>query len=91
MKVLGTYYMCAHNCTAGFGWSAIAVSLIGRNHPLLIIPSALFIAFMETGMSGITLYTGFPYELSPILQAFVFFFITTRLIKNGGSGDRRYF
>ena len=87
---MGTYYMCAYNSTAGLGWSAIAVSLIGRNHPLLIIPSAFFIAFLESGLSGITLYTGFAYELSPLLQALIFFFITTRLITNGGGGVRRY-
>lgn len=88
---LGTYYMCAYNCTGGVGWSAIAVSLIGRNHPLLIIPAALFISWMESGLSGIVLYSGFPFELSPILQAFVFFFITAKFFKKEGYGDRRHF
>jgi riboflavin transport system permease protein len=87
---LGTYYMCAYNCTGGIGWSAIAVSLIGKNHPLLIIPSALFIAYLESGLSGIALYTGFPFELGPILQAFVFFFITARFFTGEGISDRRY-
>ncbi len=89
--ILGTYYMCAQDCTAGLGWSAIAVSLIGRNNPLLIIPSAIFISFMDTGMTGITLYTDFPFELNSIIQAVVFLFITTKIIKNGGTGDKRYF
>ena len=88
---LGTYYMCAHNCTGGLGWSAIAVSLIAKNHPLLIIPSAFFIAFLESGLSGIALYTGFPFELGPILQAFVFFFITADFFKGEKRFGSRYF
>jgi len=81
--VSGTYYMCSQNCTAGIGWSAIAVSLIGRNNPLYIIPSALFISFMTTGVAGITMYTGFPFELSSLIQAAVFFFITAKITGRG--------
>ncbi len=88
---LGTYYMCAYNCTAGLGWSAIAVSLIGKNSPLLIIPSSLFIAYIESGLSGVTLYTGFPLELGSILQAVVFFTITAKFFTKEAYGDRRRF
>jgi simple sugar transport system permease protein len=90
LAATGTYYMCSQNCTAGLGWSAIAVALIARNNPLYIIPSALFISFMNTGMSGITMYTNFPFELSSIIQAVVFFFITTTIIKKGGSNGSKH-
>ena len=88
--VTGTYYMCSQNCTAGLGWSAIAVSLIGRNNPLYIIPSALFISFMDTGMSGITMYTNFPFELSAIIQAVVFFFITAGITGKGSKYVKKH-
>ena len=83
LAVTGTYYMCSQDCTAGLGWSAIAVSLIGRNNPLYIIPSALFISFMDTGISGVTMYTNFPFELNSIIQAAVFFFITAKITGKG--------
>ncbi len=90
LAVTGTYYMCSQDCTAGLGWSAIAVSLIGRNNPLYIIPSALFISFMETGMSGITMYTNFPFELSSIIQAVVFFFITAKITGKGSEYVKKH-
>ena len=90
LAVTGTYYMCSQDCTAGLGWSAIAVSLIGRNNPLYIIPSALFISFINTGMSGISMYTNFPFELSAIIQAVVFFFITARITGRGSEYVKKH-
>lgn len=88
--VLGQYYMCAYNCTSGLGWSAIAVALIARCNPLWVIPSAFFIAYMESALSGIIFFTGFPFKLGILLQAFVFFFITVRIFKGDTDSDRRY-
>ncbi len=90
LAVSGTYYMCSQDCTAGLGWSAIAVSLVGRNNPLFILPAALFISFLNTGLSGITMYTSFPFELSAIIQAAVFFFITAKITGKGSEYVKKH-
>ena len=38
---------------------------------------------MTTGVAGITMYTGFPFELSSLIQAAVFFFITAKITGRG--------
>ncbi len=77
--VLGTHHAAIQGFTIGLGWNAIAVALIGRNHPLLIIPAALVFAYMEAGAKAAMLHTEFSFELGAIIQAVIFFMITAHV------------
>ena len=76
--VLGTYHSAVQGSTSGIGWNGLAVALIAENNPLLVIPAALFFAFLETATETAMLNTQFSFELSSVIQAVVFLFITAR-------------
>ncbi|TVR01985.1 MAG: ABC transporter permease [Spirochaetaceae bacterium] len=78
--VLGTHHAAIEGFTAGLGWNGIAVALIGRNHPLLIIPAALVFAYLEAGSRVAGLQTEFTFELAAIIQAVIFFLITAEIV-----------
>ena len=78
--VLGTHHAAIEGFTAGLGWNGIAVALIGRNHPLLIIPAALVFAYLEAGARVAGLQTEFTFELAAIIQAVIFFLITAEIV-----------
>ncbi|TVQ37815.1 MAG: ABC transporter permease [Spirochaetaceae bacterium] len=77
--VLGTHHAAIEGFTFGLGWNAIAVALIGRNHPLLLVPAALVFAYMEAGSKAAMLHTEFSFELASIIQAVIFFMITAQV------------
>lgn len=47
-----THYLTAA-FSSGYGYSAIAVALLARLHPLGVVPAALFFAALETGARGL--------------------------------------
>ncbi|MDR0374611.1 MAG: ABC transporter permease [Treponema sp.] len=67
--VAGTYGRCHVGFPGGLGWNAIAVALIARNRPLLLIPSALVYAALEQGARSAMLAIGLRFETSALIQA----------------------
>lgn len=76
--VLGTRHAAVQGATAGIGWNGIAVALIAENNPLLVIPAALFFAFLETATDTAMLNTSFSFELGAVIRSVVFLFITAK-------------
>lgn len=76
--VLSTYHSAVQGSTSGIGWNGIAVALIAENNPALVIPAALFFAFLDTATETAMLNTQFSFELSFVIRAVVFLFITAR-------------
>jgi len=81
LAVTGTYGKVLKGFSAGMGWNGIAVALIARNHPLWVIPAALFFAFLESGAKIAMIHTDITLEVSTVAQAVVFFLITSRWIR----------
>lgn len=78
--VAGTYGMLHQNWTGGLGWAGIAVALIARGDPLVIIPAAFFYAYLKSGTDTALLVSGAAFESSALIQAVVLFFVTARRI-----------
>jgi simple sugar transport system permease protein len=76
--VLGTYHSCIQGFSAGLGWNGIAVALIGRNHPLGIVPAALFYAYLGAGAEAAVIHSGVSTEVALLIQAVVFYLITAQ-------------
>lgn len=55
----------------GYGFDGIAVSLIGANHPLGIIPAAIFIGALSAGARGMQIVTGVPLEMVKAVQGII--------------------
>ncbi len=67
--VLGYKHYFEMNFSAGAGFLGIAVSLLGRNHPVGVIVAALFFGALSYG--GLVINQRVPRELVDVLQALV--------------------
>lgn len=76
--IMGSYYKAMRGFSAGVGWSAISVALIARNNPLAVIPSALFLAYLEAGAKGVMIGSNVSSEIVSVVQAVIFFLITAK-------------
>lgn len=55
----------------GYGWTGIAVALIGRNHPIGVIPAALFMAGMRGGAKYMQARVGVPIEMIAVVHGII--------------------
>jgi riboflavin transport system permease protein len=75
----GRNHAAVSGFTFGMGWNGIAVALIGRNHPLLVIPAALIFSFLESGSQAAVINTDFSFRLDAVIRGIIFLFITASL------------
>jgi len=64
----------------GLGFEGITIALLGRVHPLGIIPAALLIGAMKAGASMMQFSAGVESEIIDIIQALILFFVTADII-----------
>jgi general nucleoside transport system permease protein len=55
----------------GYGFTAIAVALLGRNSGVGIVAAALLSSFLDRASTGMGLSTGVPKEVTFILQGVI--------------------
>lgn len=79
-EVLGVNHNLAMAFASGYGFDAIALALLGKNHPVGIILSALLFGFLRSGALGMQLEAGIPVDIISVLQAFVLAFIAAPAI-----------
>ncbi|MFW6337390.1 MAG: ABC transporter permease [Alkalispirochaetaceae bacterium] len=82
LLVIGTYQMSISGFSGGLGWNGIAVALIGRTHPLGVIPGALIFAYLDAGARSAMYETAFTFELGMVVQAVIFFLITAQISRS---------
>ena len=70
-RTLGVYQRFMQSFSNGYGFTVIAVALLGRNHPLGVLPAALLFGILENGASSMSLMVDVPREFGPILQALI--------------------
>jgi len=75
--ILGTSHRGIQDFFSGYGWNGMAVSLIGGNHPLLVIPSALFFSHLVQGAERLNLLGQFTYALDGFIMALIFLVVTS--------------
>jgi len=76
----GSYGRCHAGFSGGLGWSAIAVALIARNHPLALLPAALVYGWLKSGSDSALLAAGLNLDASSLIQAVVLLFATVHFI-----------
>ena len=62
------------NLSPGYGFTAIAVALLARLHPLAILPAAAFFAALATGSAAVQRVANVPSVTVQIIEAGVIFF-----------------
>lgn len=78
--VTGVHHRSILQFSGGLGWNGIAVALIARNRPGMILPAALFFAFLEAGARAAVLQNQTTWELGSIVQGVVFLFVTADVL-----------
>jgi len=75
VEMLGVNFRAVQSLTTGYGWDAIAIALLAKNHPLVVIITSMLFGFMRQGSRVMQINTGIPIDIISILQAFILFFI----------------
>lgn len=78
--MLGVNFRQTQALSTGYGFDAIAVSLLAKNHPLGVIPTAMLFGFMRHGSRLMQLKTGIPIDIISILQGMIIFFLAAPAI-----------
>ncbi len=75
-EVLGYRYRYYHDFSPGYGFSGIAVALLGRNHPAGVVLAALLIGALNSGRLPIDIFTEkVSKDLVLVLQAIIILFV----------------
>jgi simple sugar transport system permease protein len=68
VEVLGVHYRLIEGFSQGFGFTAVAVALLGAADPLAAIPAALFFGFLDAGALAMQREVGIPSSLVFVVQ-----------------------
>ncbi|WP_041077307.1 ABC transporter permease [Thermotoga caldifontis] len=64
----------------GYGFDGIIVAILARNNPFLVIPSALFIAYLRVGANIMSRMTGLAPEVVVVIQSVMILLITAEAL-----------
>jgi simple sugar transport system permease protein len=79
-EVLGLNYNLALAFSAGYGFDAIAIALLGRSHPLGVVLASIMFGVLRNGATRMQLAAGIPIDIISVLQAMILLFIATPAI-----------
>lgn len=71
VEVTGVTYRLFEGISPGYGYSAIAVALLARLHPLAIIGTGLFFGALEAGGAAMQRDAGVPAQFASIVEALI--------------------
>jgi simple sugar transport system permease protein len=81
LAVFGAYYGTVKEFSSGMGWNGLAAALVARFNPLLVIPSALFFAWISSGARIAMQRTDITFEIASVAQAVIFFLATSKTLR----------
>lgn len=74
IEVLGVHYRLIEGFSQGFGFTAVAVALLGAANPLSVIPAALFFGFLQAGALSMQREVGVPSSIIYGIEGFSIIF-----------------
>lgn len=81
LQILSVNYRFVDNFSPGYGFTGIAVALLGRNNPIGIVLAALFFGALSNGGAMIQLFSPIPIDLVNILQGTIMIFAVIELVR----------
>jgi simple sugar transport system permease protein len=69
VEVTGVTYSLYENLSPGYGYTAIAVALVGSLHPVLIVFSGILFGALEAGATAMQRDAGVPSVLATVVEA----------------------
>ena len=80
VEIAGVHHRLRAGFSPGYGFTAIVVSLLGRNRPLGVVLSAILFGALIVGADSMQQSVGVPFFLSYIIQGLVVLFMVSREI-----------
>jgi simple sugar transport system permease protein len=81
IQVLGVNYRFIDRFSPGYGFTGIAVALLGRNTAVGCVLAALFFGALSSGGATIQLFTSIPLDLIDVLAGTVMIFAVVDLVR----------
>jgi simple sugar transport system permease protein len=79
-QVLGVDYWVGQGFSAGFGFDAIALALLGKSHPVGVVLAALLFGTLRSGATRMQSLAGIPIDIISIIQGLVIIFVAAPII-----------
>lgn len=79
-QVLGVDHWVGQGFSAGYGFDAIALALVGKNHPFGVVLAALLFGFLRSGATEMQSMAGIPIDIISIIQGLVIIFVAAPAI-----------
>jgi simple sugar transport system permease protein len=79
-QVLGVDHWVGQGFSAGYGFDAIALALLGKSHPFGVVLAALLFGFLRSGATNMQSIAGIPVDIISIIQGLVIVFIAAPAI-----------
>ena len=89
VSVMGTQHILFKGFSGGMGWNGIAVALIARDHPIAVIPAALFFAYLRSAAESAMIHGDATMEMALVVQAVIFYLISAQVLYTLISKKRR--
>lgn len=64
----------------GLGFDGITIALLGKTHPVGVIPAAILVGAMKAGSSQMQFSAGVAKEITDVIQALILFFVAADMI-----------
>jgi ABC-type uncharacterized transport system permease subunit len=80
IEVLGLYPRFSWTQLPGLGWSGIIVAILARENPLLVLPAALFLGYLQVGGNILAQDVGLPSEVVGLVTAVIMLAVTASAI-----------
>ncbi|RME70260.1 MAG: ABC transporter permease [Chloroflexi bacterium] len=79
-EVLGLNHFLAGGFSAGYGFDAIALALLGKSHPLGVVLASLLFGTLRNGATRMQSVASIPIDIISVVQALVIVFIAAPAI-----------
>ena len=89
VEVLGVNYYHTPGFSSGYGFDSIAVALLGKSHPLGVIPAALLFGALRAGATRMQFVSQIPIDIISVVQGIILLLVAAeqlvrRLYRIGG-------
>jgi len=79
-EVLGVNHNLGVAFSSGYGFDAIALALLGKNHPVGVVLAAILFGTLRNGARRMQLVSGIPIDIVSVMQALILAFIAAPAI-----------